>query len=102
VDTFTFLFTDIEGSTARGDLRQAGSFHQRALDLARQIGDSLDEAHALAGLGRCARAAGHTARAEDMLRQALEVFQQIGAAEATDVSEELKAFTDARPATPGS
>jgi class 3 adenylate cyclase/tetratricopeptide (TPR) repeat protein len=87
---------------ACGDLRQAGSFHQRALDLARQIGDSSDEAHALASLGRCARDAGHTARAEDMLRQALEVFRRIGAAEATDVSEELKALTDARPAAPGS
>ena len=46
--------------------------------LARQIGSSSDEAHALAGLGRCALAAGHAAEAEDRLRQALEIFQRIG------------------------
>ena len=80
------------------DLRQAGSCHQQALDLARQIGSSWDEAHALAGLGRCALAAGHTAEAEDMLRQALEIFQRIGAAEAAEVSAELEALTDTRPA----
>ena len=85
-----------------GDLRQARSCHQQALDLARQIGSSWDEAHALAGLGRCALAAGHTAKAEDRLRQALEIFQRIGAAEAADVSAELRALTDARPTAQGS
>jgi hypothetical protein len=33
------------------------------------------EAHALAGLGRCAPAAGHDAEAQDWLRQALEIFR---------------------------
>ena len=61
-----------------GDLRQARSCHQRALDLARWIGSSWDEVHALPGLGLCAL----TAEAEDQLRQALEIFQRIGAAEA--------------------
>jgi hypothetical protein len=37
-----------------------------------------------------------------MLRQALEIFQRIGAAETADVSAELKALTDARPAAQGS
>jgi class 3 adenylate cyclase/tetratricopeptide (TPR) repeat protein len=83
---------------ARGDLGQAGSCHQQALDLARQIGSSWDQAHALAGLGRCILATGHTAGAEGRLRQALEIFQRIGAAEAADVSAELQALTDARPA----
>jgi hypothetical protein len=46
---------------------QAGSCHQQALDLARQIGSSWGEAHALAGLGRCALAAGHAAEAVDRL-----------------------------------
>jgi tetratricopeptide (TPR) repeat protein/transcriptional regulator with XRE-family HTH domain len=86
----------------RGDLRQAGSCHQQALDLARQIGNCWNEAHALAGLGRCALAGGHVARAEDWLRQALEIFQRIGAAEAAEVSAELQALTDARPAAQGS
>ena len=86
----------------RGDLDPAGACHQRALDLAREIGSSWDEAHALAGLARCALAAGRTAKAEDRLRQALEIFQRIGAAEAADVSAELEALTDARPTAQGS
>ena len=45
----------------RGDLSAAGSCHRKALDLAREIGLSWDEAHALAGLGRCGLAAGRTA-----------------------------------------
>jgi class 3 adenylate cyclase/tetratricopeptide (TPR) repeat protein len=86
----------------REDLRQARFCHQQALDLARQTGSSWDEAHALAGLGRCALAAGHAAGAEDMLRQALEIFQRIGTAEATAVSAELQALADAPPAAHGS
>jgi hypothetical protein len=54
------------------------------------------EARALAGLGRCARAAGRTAEAEDRLRQALAILRRIGAAEAADISAEL----DALPETP--
>jgi hypothetical protein len=38
----------------------------------------------------------HTAEAEDKLRQALAIFQRIGAAEAADVRAEL----DAAPGTP--
>jgi len=81
-----------------GDLAGAEGCHRQALDLARQIGSSWDEAHALAGLGRCALAAGHGAEAEDRLRQALEIFRRIGAAEFSDLSAELKAITDERPA----
>jgi tetratricopeptide (TPR) repeat protein len=76
----------------RGDLGQACSSHQQALDLARQFGIALEEAHALAGLGRCAQAGGRTAGAEDGLRQALAILQRIGAAEAADVSAELDAL----------
>jgi tetratricopeptide (TPR) repeat protein len=75
---------------ARGDLREAGSCHRQALDLACQIGSAWDEAQTLAGLGRCALAVGQTAEAADMLRQALETFKRIGAAaEAVDVTVEL-------------
>jgi hypothetical protein len=74
----------------------------RSLGLARQIGSAWDEAHALAGLGRCALAAGHTTRPEDMLRQALGIFQRIGAAEAAEVSAELEALTYTRSAAHGS
>jgi tetratricopeptide (TPR) repeat protein len=83
-------------SRIRGDLGLARSCHQQALNLARQLRIVLEEAHALAGLGRCARAAGRTAEAEDKLRHALAILQQIGAAEAADVSAEL----DALPGTP--
>jgi tetratricopeptide (TPR) repeat protein/transcriptional regulator with XRE-family HTH domain len=76
----------------RGDLRQAGSCHEQALHLAREIGSSWDEANALAGLGRCAAAAGHPAGAHDQLKQALEIFQRIGTAEAADLTAELDAM----------
>ncbi len=49
----------------------------------------------LAGLGRCALAAGRTADAQAGLRQALEIFQRIGAAEANGVAAELGALTAA-------
>ena len=81
----------------RGDLTAARTCHRRALDLARQIGSCWDEAHALAGLGRCALAAGRAADAEAGLRQAHEIFQRTGATEASDVSTELDALTNAGP-----
>ena len=77
------------------DLAQAESCHQRALDLARAIGSAWDEAHALAGLGRCALAAGRVTEAADDLRQALEIFQRIGAPEADGVSRALAALAEA-------
>jgi hypothetical protein len=43
--------------------------------------------------GRCALAA---ADAKDGLRQALDIFQRIGAAEAVGVASELDALTEAR------
>ena len=85
-----------------GDLAQARACHQQALELARAIGSFRIEAQALAGLGRCDLAAGHTSEAEATLRQALEIFKRIGAAEAAEVSAELQALTNARPATQGS
>jgi len=81
-----------------GDLAQAEGCHRQALDLARAIDTSSDEAHALAGLGRCALAAGHAAQAEALLRQALEIFQRIGAGEARDLLTELDTLTGLPPA----
>jgi tetratricopeptide (TPR) repeat protein/transcriptional regulator with XRE-family HTH domain len=75
--------------TARADLGQARSYYEQALGLARQTGNSRGEAHALAGLGRCALAIGRAAEGEAGLRQALEIFQRIGAAEAAGLSAEL-------------
>jgi len=80
-----------------GEIAQAEGCHQRALKLARAIASSWDEAHALAGLGRCALAAGHATQAGVLLRQALEIFQRTEAAEAPDLLAELDALTVVRP-----
>src|SRR5450755_1835344 len=77
----------------RGDLDRAEACHLQALNLARGIDSSWDEAHALAGLGRCALTAGRSSSARASLRQAQEIFQRIGAAEATGVADELGALT---------
>jgi tetratricopeptide (TPR) repeat protein/transcriptional regulator with XRE-family HTH domain len=79
-----------------GELAQAEECHHQALEIARDI-DSWNEAHALAGLGRCALAAGRTAAGEAALRQALAIFQQSGAAEAGDVAAELDALSKHAP-----
>jgi hypothetical protein len=65
---------------------------------ARAIGASWDEAHALAGLGRCAIATG-SAEARDLLRQAHDMFRRIGAAKTRDVLAELHDLT--RPGLAG-
>jgi hypothetical protein len=53
---------------------------------------------------RCAgaRPPGHIDEVAGVLRQALEIFQRIGAAEAADVCAELDALTGARLAASGS
>ena len=75
-----------------GDLDSSRSCHRTALDLARLHGYDWDEAHALAGLGRCALAAGDPAEGRQRLTHALEIFQRLGAAEATGVLAELAAL----------
>jgi tetratricopeptide (TPR) repeat protein/transcriptional regulator with XRE-family HTH domain len=79
----------------QGDLGRARSCHQQALDLAREIGIAWDEAHALAGLARCALPSAGASRvartaAATQLREALEIFRRIGAAEAAEVAAELE------------
>ena len=83
---------------ASGDLARAEGCHQLARELARDTASPWDEAHALAGLGRCALAAGHAPHAGILLRQALKIFQRIGAAEAPDLLAELDALTGPPPA----
>jgi len=80
-----------------GDLGRAGSCHRQALDLAREIASPWDEAQALAGLGRCALAAGRTVDAAAGLRQAREIFDRIGAAEATAIAAELDSLAGTGP-----
>ena len=54
---------------------------------------SWDEAHALAGLGRCALAAGQTAEAMASLQEARDIFQRMGAAD-TAVAAEIDVLTE--------
>ncbi len=72
-----------------GDPLRAIQLHQQALVLALEIGAPWDEAHALAGLGRCALAAGNLTDARDNLRRAYEIFERIGATEAIGIAADL-------------
>ncbi len=70
----------------RGDLDRAEACHRRALKSAREVESQLDEARALAGLGRCALAAGRGADALAMLTEAHSIFARMGVAEASAIS----------------
>ena len=83
---------------ASSEVALAEQYHRQACELSRAIGSSVDEADALAGLGRCALAARRPADAEALLGQALEIFQRIGAAAASGVRAELAALASPRPA----
>jgi hypothetical protein len=72
-----------------GDAPQARKSYQRALELAGSTTIGIDQARALEGIGRCDIAAGLMADGYPMLRQALEIYQRIGAAEAARLAEEL-------------
>ena len=76
-----------------GDLSGARTCHRQALDIAGQISSSWDRAHALAGLGRCDMATG-AGGAVAMLRQAWEIFHQLGAVETAGVAAELAALDE--------
>jgi tetratricopeptide (TPR) repeat protein len=80
-----------------GDLDRASACHRKALELAREIATPWDEAQALAGLGRCALAAGRTVDAIAGLRQAREIFDRIGAAEAAAIAAELDSLAGTGP-----
>jgi tetratricopeptide (TPR) repeat protein/transcriptional regulator with XRE-family HTH domain len=81
-----------------GELALARQCHQRSLELSREIDSSWKEAHALAGLGRCALADDDAVQAEVLLRQALEIFRRIGAGEVPELLAELDALAGPRPA----
>jgi tetratricopeptide (TPR) repeat protein/transcriptional regulator with XRE-family HTH domain len=74
---------------ARGHPDQARLYHQQALDLATAMSCSWDQAHALAGLGRCALATGDVGESRALLREAQQIFDLIGSAEAKEVAAEL-------------
>jgi tetratricopeptide (TPR) repeat protein len=76
---------------ASGEPQHALARHQRALGLARSVHSPQNEARALEGIGRCAAAAGQAAAAATSLAGALEIYQRIGAYEATTLAAELDA-----------
>ncbi|CAM5620752.1 hypothetical protein SAVIM338S_05809 [Streptomyces avidinii] len=63
--------------------------HREATVLARDVGSPLEEARALAGLGRCARTRGESDLAVGLLRRALDLFSQMGAGERERLAGEL-------------
>ena len=72
-----------------GDVVAAERAHREALGLSRDSGSVFEQARALAGLGRADALVGLPARAEQQWRQALDLFTQLGAAEAEAVREDL-------------
>jgi tetratricopeptide (TPR) repeat protein len=75
-----------------GELDQAASCHQDALELAVLEESAWDEAHARAGAGRCALAQGRRQDAAGQLHQALAIFERVGADQtsgAAEISAEL-------------
>ncbi|RFS43210.1 tetratricopeptide repeat protein [Micromonospora craniellae] len=75
-----------------GNSEPARACHVQALRLAREAGSPLDEARALAGIGRCAVATSVINGIADM-RRALEIFRRLGAAEAAELAAEIDAIS---------
>lgn len=85
---------------ARGEVTAARDCHNQSLALSRQISSAWDEAHALAGLGRCAHATGRNRDAANLLRQAHSIFARIYAHEAHDVAAEIDSLPEDGDPTP--
>jgi tetratricopeptide (TPR) repeat protein len=78
-----------------GELDQAESLHRHALKLAILDESAWDEAHARAGVARCALAQGRRQDAAGQLHHALAIFERVGAdrtSPATEISAELAAL----------
>ncbi|WP_411077885.1 cyclophane-containing RiPP biosynthesis TPR protein HaaT [Streptomyces sp. cmx-10-25] len=74
-----------------GDWAAASELFWQALGLARDIRCPLEKARALEGIGRCDWMAGARAQAEGSLREALDVYRQLGVGGAVDAVERLLA-----------
>ncbi|MEU0147358.1 cyclophane-containing RiPP biosynthesis TPR protein HaaT [Streptomyces sp. NPDC006288] len=74
-----------------GDWAAARELFGQALGLARDIRCPLEKARALEGIGRCEWMAGERAQAEGSLREALDVYRQLGVGGAADAVERLLA-----------
>ena len=71
-----------------GDGQQARQHHARALAIAQEISAPLEEARALEGLGHCLLRDGDPGAAAHW-RQALAIYQRIGAPDAQRIQETL-------------
>ncbi|MET8538404.1 tetratricopeptide repeat protein [Streptomyces sp. NPDC005065] len=80
-----------------GDPRQAQAHHLRALELARTIRNQLEEARALEGGARCCELTGNYPAALSGLREAVSLYQRIGAAEAPTAARYLAQLEAERP-----
>jgi DNA-binding SARP family transcriptional activator len=74
---------------AQADPLRARACYQRAHELARATGSQLEEAHALEGIGKCGKQTYDASTADGALRQALEIYQRLGAADAARLNAEM-------------
>ena len=72
------------------DSQQARDHHARALTIAREISDPLQEARALEGLGHCLLHDANLSDAAAHWQQALTIYQRIGAPDARRIAETLR------------
>jgi hypothetical protein len=72
-----------------GELDKARASHSQALGLARESDNSMQEAMALTGIGRCDLAAHRIAAARGNLSRARTIFERIGTPEAMALAAEL-------------
>src|SRR5262245_7525452 len=104
-ETFNYLGELSSRTSATGQSRE---HHSRALEIARDISAPLEEARALEGIGHGHLHDGNPKEAVARLRQALAIYQRIGAPAAQRVQETLhhpgQTFTTAepQPTVPGS
>ncbi len=75
------------------DLPLARSHYDQAHAIAVRFAARKQEAHALAGLGRCSLSDGNTTPGIDLMRKALAIYQQIRSPEARQIEEDLRLAT---------
>ena len=81
-----------ELSSRTGTPRQARGHHVRALAIARDLGAAAEEARALEGIGWSHIQDGHPGRGTGQLRQALAIYQRIGAPDAQRIQETILSY----------
>ena len=74
--------------------------YQQALDIARQVGNRLEEARALEGVGRCRAGLGERDPARAALSQSVELYRRTGAARLGPASEFLAELESEREVLP--